>query len=273
MRLTDFAGVTLPGNNESNDTPIELRNNLVELRDGAYDQDGNDTAARPVQLSRAITVLLRCRDEDLDNLIHALTQGRRILRGVLDDGVTYRQTFAKVISISRPYALASEGVQALAVTFQQDYPYWMASDDEPKYLDNGLLLTGWKLSGHHDDATITTTTTALTISNTGQERVPRGQILLTPAAAGSVSNIKIENAANQMWFRYTGTVAYPHFLEIDLLTKTVKWDAIGRYNCISTPTDQMDWMLLERGTNAITITCTAVAGSTAFEWHWSRHYR
>lgn len=273
MRLTHFGGTALPTASEEVNTPVAARSTLLELPNGAFDLDGNETILRPPTITRRFKITSSI-DATIDTLLAKFHGGRKILKALLRDGVTYRQTFAKVVAVDRPRQRGDVNYQQLDVTWQQDYPYWLASVDEPKYLDNGEVLdAGWNLDGQHSDVTIDAVSESLTINNTGSLPIRRGQIVVKPAAASAtLTDLLIVNAANQMQLRWTDTVTYPEVLVLDILSKSAKKDAVNVYQFVQIPEDQMDWMQLETGSNALAITCASRAGNVTFEYHWSKHY-
>lgn len=280
MKLYSFGGLTLPTTLQQEVFPMAGRESLVTLRDGAFDEDGADPVLQPYRLERSfdVTDSAECAadlDATIDELLAVAGGGRHILKAILRDKNTYRQTFAKLVGVQRPRNLDMQVRQPMTVSFLVDYPYWMASADEPHYLDNGDKLdAGWTLDGNYTSQALSALSTTLTITPGGTARIRRGLIVFKPRAAGnSITNPKVYNAANGMWVQYTGVITNPDQLSLDLLPKSAKVNWVtDAYSGIGIGVGQMDWMLLETQANPIAVTCTAISGNVDMEWHWSRHY-
>lgn len=272
MRLTHFGGTSLPTASEDVDTPIEARSALVELPDGAFDQDGQALVLRSVTVRRSFKITSSL-FATVNSLMQTFAKGRLILKALPRDESTYLQTFAKVLKVSRPRRVGDKNYQVVDVAFAQDYPFWMATADEPKYLDNGEELDdGWNLDGNYTSVTIDSLQETTTITNNGIVPIRRGKIIVKPASSASITNLTITNLTNWKILRYEATLAYPDMLVIDLLAKSAKVNTVNAYSDIEIPSDQMDWMQLEVGANSIQIDVEARTGNTTFEWHWSKHY-
>lgn len=272
MRLVYFGGTPLPTASEDVNLPISARSNLIPLDNGGYDEDGQPTVLQPNTITRTFKIT-PVSDATMDNLMKVFVSGRKILKQVLRDNTTYRQTFAKVVTIDRQRNANDVSVQRLGVTFRQDYPFWMATTDEPRYLDNGEVLdAGWNLDGNYTSITINATQETATITNSGIVPIRRGKIVVRPGSGASITNLTITNQTNWNILRYVGTLAYPDVLVLDLLAKSAKINATNAYGDILIPSGQMDWQVLEVGANAIVLDVAAQVGNTAFEWHWAKHY-
>ncbi len=163
--------------------------------------------------------------------------------------------------------------QEITVAWYIDYPYWLAREDEPFYFDNGENFDAGKhFDGHYESITINALQKTFTIANTGMVPFVRGTLVITPAAAASITNLTITNKTNWMKLDYVGTIAYPDFLVIDFLSKSVKKSAVNNYNALRIPPGQMEFMRLQQGNNDIQLDVVSRTGNTAFEWHWARHY-
>lgn len=277
MELVSFKGVPLSGADVSESYPMGTRSNLVDLADGAFDEDGQRVNLQPYQITRTFKITDREKrgvkiNEKTDAFLRALAGGRGVLKARMRDG-TFRQTFAKFLNVERARRLDDKNYQELTVTWQVDYPYWLASEDEPLYMDHGYVMDAGKfMDGHYDLITLNASSVAATIVNGGMLPVRRGKIILIPASGASLTDLTILNTANMMQLRYTGEIANPKVLVLDLLSKSAKLDAVNAYANIEIRTDQMDWMQLEVGDNPLVITSGSRTGTTEMEYHWSRHY-
>ena len=271
MRLISFGGCLLPEGGGETSTPITARSGLLVMPDGAFDQDGVGIVLQPNKISRRM-IITDDIDETVDDLLTWLGRGRRILVAKMRDDITRRQTWAKMTSVEREMKTGYLGQQPLVVGFEQDYPFWIATADEPFYLDQGdYLNSGLSLDlGHIEVQSITGVTTAFTISNTGVAAVVRG--MLTVTAGTSLSNLRMENAANGMAFEWSGTLAAGNILTVDFLSRSVQHNNENDYASFSIPEAQIDWMRLEIGDNPITVRCGAISGTAQLWWRWARHY-
>jgi hypothetical protein len=177
------------------------------------------------------------------------------------------------LTVNRAREPFDKYVQQVELTMAQTYPYWLATEDEPFYLDNGEILDdGLSLDGNYTSLTINSTSESVTITNGGNVPIRRGLIVLRPASGASLTNIVITNQTNWQSLEFHATLAYPQMLVLDLLPKSAKLDAVDAYADMVIPSGQIAWLTLEVGDNAIVITADSKVGNTAFEWHWSRHY-
>lgn len=273
MRLTHFGGTALPTASETVDTPIEARVSLVELRDGAFDENGQALVLRPVTITRSFKVTSTL-TTTLDALLTKFAQGRKLLRAIKRDDATYVQTWAKVAKVSRPRARGDKNYQQMDVSFVQDYPFWTARADDPTYLDDGEVLdAGWYLDGNQTTFVLSADTVTGTITNNGTVPIRKGRLHIVPRSGASFTGLRITNTTNGMYFDYAGTVAEPDVLEIDFLSLSAKKTYLTNvYAGISIPSGQMDLMQLEVGANSISIAVTGRSGTTDLYWQWSKHY-
>jgi hypothetical protein len=265
----------LPISNAESSTPIAARSALVQLADGAFDQDGYEAHFNPQRLSYRCEIFGQPGqdvDDELDILLTALGEGRKILKAKMRNGVEYRQTWAKIISVQRERGAASPYRQPVILELEQDYPYWLASSDEPWYLDNGDVLDidlGLD-AGNFETKSITSTPHNSTITNSGTIRCRRGTISIIPEIGASIVNPKIENFTSGDWIKFTGTISAGSTLSIDLLSRTVEIDGVDAYSGFSV-SNKRTWMELERGDNLIRVT-GMVSGTIILRWLWARHY-
>ena len=271
MRLTHFAGYALPVGNASDDFDIDARSNLLSLPGGAYDMDGSGLIATANRVKRAF-VIVDDLDDTIDAIVAKFAKGRRILKGLLRDEGTYRQTWAKVVSVSRRRTSAMAAYQEMAVTWDRDYPYWLTTAHEPKYLDNGEVFDdAWILdAGNKTSITVTASPTAQTIDNTGGCKIPKLRILVEPGT--SITDLRIYNKTTSQWVQYNGALVSGDVLEIKTLPKTVEKNSADDYASLSIGSGQVDWLELEVGENDLEITCAAISGTTTVHVYWSEHY-
>lgn len=273
MKFYSFGGISFPTAYQDQDMPIDARSNLVELPGGAFDEDGQQVTLRPSLLTYRFPVDSSI-DATIDALLAKLAQGRLVLKTVLRNGTSYRQTFAKLVSVNRARAPLDKLVQQVELTLSQSFPYWFDSSDEPYYLDHGKVLDdtpSWNLDGNYTAVTLNASTNTATITPAGTVPVLRGKIIIRPAGgSAALTSIIITNQTNWKILRFLGTLSAGEVLVIDLLAKSAKVNETNAYSSIDLPVDQMDWMQLEVGANAIVIDVTSPgAYSAAFEWHWA----
>lgn len=271
MRLTRLGTVTLPEGQGESSLPIGARSSLVPLPGGAFDQDGNRLYLQSQRLSYRC-VITDDIDETLDTLMREIGRGRRVLEAVLRDG-TRRITWAKLVSVERESQPGMLGHQPIVLHLEQDYPYWLAGDDVPHYLDSGDALDGsWTLGGRHETFTIDGLLVEDTITNDGGAVVPLGLVRVELDTGDSVTDLKITNDENGLWIKRVGTLQAGDVWEVDFLTRTAQLNGTDDYANLALGDNQVDWMLLELGDNAITITATALTGAFDLVWYWGRHY-
>jgi len=269
--LRRFGGCVLPEGGGETSIPLSARSGLLTMPDGAFDQDGVGLVLQHRKITRRM-IITDDIDDTVDNLLSWLGRGRRILVAKLRDDITRRQTWAKMVSVEREMKSGYLGQQPLVIGFEQDYPFWIATDDEPFYLDHGHYLDAGLLldAGHVEVQSITGVTTAFTISNTGVAAVVGGELTINPGT--SITNVRIENAANGMAFEWLGTLVSGDALTVDFLSRSVQHNNENDYASFAVPEAQIDWMRLELGDNPITVHCDAVDGTGQLRWRWARHY-
>lgn len=270
MRIVSFRGVNLSAHSVENSMPVSGRSSLLALPNGSYDQDGNDLVLRSGKISFRGLVKSNV-DTTIDTLITALAKGRGIIRVLMRDGTTYRQTWAKLTNLSRERKIENIYHQPVVFEFDQDFPFWIATADEPYYLDDGNVLDDdWSLdAGQVTTQTVTASPTSFTIINQGTVIVTRGTI--TISTTGNISQFKLENITNGKFFRYAGTLSSGDVLVIDLLTKTITLNGDDCYSSLVV-CDKSEWMSLITGTNVLQITGHAITGTTTVQWRWAKHY-
>ena len=271
MRLTHFAGYALPVNNASDDMDIDARSSLITLPGGAFDMDGSRLVATSNQVRRSF-VIVEDIDDTVDAVVAALAKGRRILKGLLRDEGTYRQTWGKTTSVSRRRTAVMAAYQELTVTWDRDYPYWMTTANEPKYLDNGEVFDdAWVLdAGNKTSITVAASPTAQTINNTGGCTIPKLRIVIV--AGTSITDLRIYNKTTSQWIQYNGALVTGDVVEIQTLSKTVEKNNSDAYSSLAIGSDQVDWLELVTGNNELELTCAAITDTTTVHVYWSEHY-
>lgn len=256
--------------------PFNVRQNYITLANGSLDEDGQAAVLQPYEITRACKLYCGPNsisvNEQLDDLMRIAAKGRLVLVAKWRDN-SKRQTFAKVRNISRPRRTDDANYQEVIVTWYIDYPYWMATEDEPPYLDHeGYFDSGLNFDGNYTTVTINAVTETFTIANEGMLPVNRGQLVIIPASGGSLENLVLRNTSNLMEWQYNGIVGDPHWLYVDFLSRTCKLSAVNSYAVVEVPASQMEWMTLERGDNEIELEVDSITGVVNFEWHWARQY-
>lgn len=274
MRLIQFGSVTLPENDGADSLPVQARSSLVMLPNGSFDQDGGQLVLMPGSVSRQARIFENA-DTVFQNLLKEMSKGRMVLKALLRDNTTEWQTWAKMQAVQRtPVAATYDCDDQIIMQFALDYPYWLASVDEPFYFDMGELFDDGLFfdGGNVEEQVLNATTENFTINNTGGAAVPRGTVTILPQTSASITNPRITNAANNLYLQYTGTVTDADQLVIDFLTKTIRLNGTDVYSDLSIDDSQMDWMVLELGENDIEVTASAITGDVDLKWAWSRHY-
>lgn len=273
MRLTSFGGTSLPSNAAEDGLNAAARSALVDLPGGAFDMDGTPGIPLTNRISRTLMVTSSV-DDTISTLLATLSRGRRLLVAVGRDGSTYRQTWAKLIGIQRRRTVQGLDIQKIGIDWERDYPYWLATADEPKYLDNSEELDdSWNLdAGNKTAVSVTGLSHSTTLNNTGKAAIPRVRITITVGAGESITDPKIYNRTTEQWIMYKGTIPASSELEIDCLSKTVSLDYADAYSSILIGSEQVDWLDLAIGNNSIIVTASAVTGTVTVNVYWSKHY-
>lgn len=276
MRLVRFGQYYFSGIDAEDMFEVVARNNLMPLTNGAFDRDGQGMYLEPRIFTHDFAIFDTAEQtiqEQMDALMAEVAKGRRILQAETRDG-QFRQTFAKAILATNSYAPGNLGWQPLQIRFAVDYPYWLASDDEPPYFDDGWALDDALTLGDGQKETVTVDSTleTLTISNGGNVPFVRGRVVVEPGASASVTNLRLTNKTNGYWVQYTGTISQGDVLDIDFLAPACLLNYSPDYASLYYGSGQSSWMRLEPGDNDIEVTADSVSNSTTLYWWWSRHY-
>src|SRR5574340_177712 len=185
MRLVSFGTLTLPLYLGEDSPPVNFRSATIGMQGGSYDQDGQRVHLTSVRVSRRMVIIAeggQTIDEQIDAINQEGGKGTRILKAVLRDGTTYRQTWAKMISLDRDNRPGNLGQQPVSVEFFIPRPLWLVTADEPSYLDNGLYLDdGWNLdTGNYTSRAMAASPDSFTITNSGGYRIIRGYVVIIP---------------------------------------------------------------------------------------------
>lgn len=273
MRLIRFGTIDLVEKDGQDDLPIRARSALVELPDGAFDQDGSRVVLKPVQVSRKFLVIQPDIDGQIESLLRLLGRGRLPLVAQLRDNQRERVIYAKLTDVKRSArADTYQWMQEIQVTWQIDFPFWQDADDV-LFFDTGLFFdSGLFFDGHYDTFNVDRPTYPFGMHNPGTARGVQGAVILVPDAASSISDLRLSNLTNDMSFEYAGAVAAGERLEFDLLTRTVQLDYTDAYADFRVANArQSDWMALEVGNNSLKLEST-ITGTVKLYWQWSRLY-
>lgn len=272
MRLVRFGTVDLPDKDVESSLPVSARSALIDLPGGAIDQDGNTLNLQSATLSHRALIVDQI-DPKVQDLLKQLGRGRLILRAELRDQSAFWVTFAKMTGFKREVSADDYHCkQPIAITWQQDYPYWLLGTDG-WFLDSGHFLdSGMVLDGNYQTVVITASPTNFSINNDGTAIIPMGTVTMIPRAASSLVNPKIVNLTNGMGFQWIGVLAAADRLVVDFLTKTVEHNGSSGFNNFAvTGPRQTKWMQLELGSNSLQLTGN-VTGTIDCYWQYMRHY-
>lgn len=273
MRLFRFGSIDLIEKDGQDELPIKARSVLVELPDGAFDQDGGRVVFKPVTISRKFLVIQPDIDGQVESLLRLLGRGRLPLFAKLRDNTRQRVIYAKLTDVRRG-ARAEDYTwqQEIQVTWQVDFPFWADSADI-KFFDTGLFFdSGLFFDGHYETFNVDRPTYHFGIHNPGTTRGVWGAVVIVPDAASSMSNLRLSNQTNDMSFQFSGAVAAGERLEFDFLTRTVMLDYTNAYDDFRVANArQSDWMALEVGNNSLKLEST-ITGTVKLYWQWRRLY-
>ena len=276
MRIVQFGTLSLTPLDGRDQFEATGRRTFAELSGGAFDMDGQQYVPESTRLSRrfiAIDSETQTIQEQLDAISAELAKGRALLIATTRDG-DRRQTWAKGSRLRASVVPGTWGQQPFEINWEIDYPFWVATADEPWYLDSGELLdAGLSLdSGNSTTLTIDDATESLTITNNGGARIDRGYLALEVQAASSASAITISNAANQMAFTITDSLTVGDLIIIEFLPMVITKNDDDAFGILSIPNNQWLWMSLEQGDNDLTITTSNLVGTIELEWWYARQW-
>lgn len=275
MRITHLGAIDVRKMESENSLPITTRDALVALPNGGFDQD----RGMPVFLPNTFNMRLILKESDGITYVHRelqkrISYGRTLLRVIDRDGLQL-QTWVKVKDVMRDANVKTyKSSQPLVVTMRQDYPFWLASDDEPLYADSGWTADSGLFAdaGNMLEYTVDTTSETGAIDNGGTTVIRRGEIVITVAAASEVTNLRITNSTNASYLEYTGTLTANDVLVIDLLNRSAFLNGVDVYSSITTPDTSEYWLELELDDNTIATTNSSITGTLTVSWQYSRHF-
>jgi hypothetical protein len=275
MRLEFLGSINLSKMEAENSLPISVRSTMVTLPNGGFDQDRGKPVFKPNTLN--MRLILKESDNILDTsrrLQRLIMGGRTLLTAEERDG-THLQTWVKVTNVQRDASVKTYmAMQPLAVTMEQDYPFWLDSTDEPLYADSGLTADSGLFAdgGNVTSIAVNGTLETASIDNEGTAIIRRGIITVTIDAASDITNMRITNATNAAYIEYTGTLNAADVLVLDLLSRTAILNGTDVFANVVLPEDASYWLPLELDENTIQVTADSVTGTLTVEWQWSRHY-
>ena len=275
LRIKKIGGVTLPDVGEENSVPVEIRAAYTNLGHGLYDQDRMAAVIAPTTITKRFIINNNVQYQ-LDQLMEYVGEGEKVIVAETRDGEK-RQTFAKVTRVQAEIRSNDLMVwQPVVVEAQRSYGYWMSSEDEPPYGDNGVEGdNGLAGDGNYEEWDITSTNHVNTIANTGTADVAAGSIIIAPQSGATIANPKIYNARNGWWVRYIGTLNEDDYVIMYLLPQVITNNYANVYAAGTRPQipdGQDGWMKLNKGDNDIEVSADNVTGTTKIYYRWSRHY-
>jgi len=288
MRLTQFGETVLPELNGIHDLSQTARSNLLPLKYGAIDLDGNETVLHHKQIS-ANAIINTDFDDTMDDLAYEAQKGVRLLKATMRDD-TERQLLAKMSVFSRN-AKADKYTCEQEYGFQWNamYPYWLLTEHEPYYTNHGYSTDDGLTTGDgnsHTETLASASSASFTITNNSRVRIPKVYITYE-INTGQIIDPILTNTTNGHYisldFSWISTPARGSVF-IDCLSKkcfgsfisqTLPFDIPAEYNLYRyiTVSDQfLDWMILEPGDNDFTFSNSTSPTSAKIVIHWSNHY-
>lgn len=286
MRIVQFGEVVFPQFNASQQLPVSFRSAVVPLRGGGFDQDG----ANSYPESKNVNVRYQVSGvdtSDIDTLINALyteaSKGRRILVARLRDNELW-QAEAKLLQATtspdaRNYMPASLGdnlgYESMQLSFELVYPYWLATEDAQKYLDEGWFMnSGITLdSGSETEVITSTDVNDFTIDNDGGVAHDNSTVTITALTGATITDVLIENLTTGEELLWEGTIAAGEQLVIQTLPQTIRLDGADAWADTTLPATQIGFWKLALGENNFRITFTSVSGGDAqINYQWSKQY-
>lgn len=269
MRLLQIGSLAFPNANTGDSLPVTARSALLQLKNGAFDQDGSQVVVQAGRISRRAWLVGQDLDGQRDSLMLQLLKGRQVLIAQLRDNVRQRATYGKVTAVGHTVEVDTyEFQQALSFDFDQDFPFWWDAD-QVDFFDTGLFFdSGISFDGHFTTVTLTTSPYTFSITNGGSARGIWGAVCVMPEAASSIADLRLTNLTNGLSLRYTGTVTAAQRLDIDFLNHTVTVASSDAYaNFAIDDPAQIEWMALETGGNNFQVTATIV-GTVKLYYQW-----
>lgn len=279
MRLLKLANYTLPEHDGTDRITQSPRSSIVGLRNGGYDNDGNELVLTPNRLSRNTTVI---ETEDIDdtlfNLGKQLAYGRQLITAVLTDNTTLYHTWGKLVRFGRDANADKWGCEyPINLEWAQDYPYWINDTDDSSYADMGLLADDGEFAddGHYDfvNSAVINVPVNLTFTSTNDGNVPVYRLFIYIYATTNINNPILTNETNGYFIKYNGILTTGQKLVIDCLSKKATINFTDNvYGNIELGSNQMEWMKLELGVNNWRLTADTAFNSVTSIVQWSRHY-
>jgi len=190
----------------------------------------------------------------IQNCIETLLAGQGQLYAIREDN-TQVWAWAKVSQMSRPSLATRRRLVELPVTFliedtwYDDTAAGAWNFDDGYYFDTGLYFDATELA-----FVGVSTTENMSIPNDGTAPARDMTITIT-TSSGTVTNPKLTNAANSLWFQWTGTVS-TGTITVNPATMSILSGTANAYSALTIGTAQMEWMRFEPGMNIVTFACT-----------------
>lgn len=289
MRLTKFGTITLPElNGRDNGIGSQARNNLITLKDGAFDLDGSSIYLEPMTISRS-AILTDDIDDSLDDLFGEMRKGRMVLQSEMRDG-SLRHTFAKMNLQMRDISADKYTCeQQINLQWNANYPYWLDSALDYRYFDHGGTFDDETDLTNFDDSNFEVTTLddfftqqTITVDNESKFRIYRIFINWQTSGNFSCDNLKMINETNGCQIHWNSTLDTSiglgnKRLDIDCLNKRAfSSNLINEYKNIEiVGNESLDWFYLEPGENTITFSLEnglVGSGNIAARIIWTTHY-
>lgn len=293
MRFLSFGAATLPELNGRNQIPVSYRSSIVQLQNGGFDQDGQNTyletknVSATFWISDAESAIVTDIDAYIESLYQVADNGRARLIAIRRDG-TYVSAQAKLVQARlgiesrfwKPDSLSTteQGYDTMTIAWEIGYPYWLSVDDESKLLDAGWIADGSFTFGAGQNDTNTFDSGNLswspTLANDGNARHER--ITITIEAQTGVSatgDLNITNTTTGDTIEYTGSLTAGDVVVIETLAQTVKKNGSSDYVSTNLPSGQIPFLTMEVGDNDFSFVFDSITGGQVdITVEWSRHW-
>lgn len=189
---------------------------------------------------------------------------------------TQQYTIARCtnVDISRSYPVDRYKLD-VSIDFEADNLIWYSLNDVQWYFDEAVPrvfdTTGFTFDAGYDSVVINADSVSFTINASSSDIEIKDPIFTIIPSSGSISNIKVMNNTNGMYWQYLGTVTTGQELKVDLKNQSVTLNGVDAYANFTFGSSQTDWLYFNNTINSCVVTATRTGSSTMIIY-WGDEY-
>lgn len=274
MKITSFGDYTFPLYDTEDTIPADARQALTVLAgaDGAYDSHQRNGPQAPVVITKKFTLIpgsFAGIDTALDSIRKVAGRGQQLLKIQMRDD-SYRQVWAKIISVRHPQTPEHHSFLPVEISFQVAFPAWEAAADRSYLGIHAGALGSGTLGDNYTERTVSASPDTFTITYNGTKRFTGGE--LVAEATGTTTNPRLTNLTNDYYMQWTGALSAGDRLHIFLSTGRVLQNGSAPTYALSRGSNQTVLMALEFGANSMQFEVDDVSPNCKLRYYWAKWY-